>query len=78
VQGRLLLDVVVGEGAVAVERLTRKDEALLVRRNTIIELSIADFLDLSLDHFDRVGRLYLDGDCRVVDRLNEHLLGGNE
>ena len=36
VQGRLLLDVVVGEGAAVFELLAGKDQALLVRRDAFL------------------------------------------
>jgi hypothetical protein len=38
VQRRLFLDVVVGERAVVLELLARKDEALLVRRDALLVL----------------------------------------
>jgi streptomycin 6-kinase len=37
VEGRLLLDVVVGEGAAILELLAREDEALLVGRDSCDE-----------------------------------------
>ena len=39
VQGTLLLDVVVREGASVLQLLASKDETLLVRRNTLLVLS---------------------------------------
>jgi hypothetical protein len=36
VQGRLLLDVVVGEGAAVLELLAGEDETLLVRGNALL------------------------------------------
>ena len=48
VQGRLPLDVIVGESAVVLELLAREDEALLVRGDALL------FLKLLLDHVDRV------------------------
>jgi hypothetical protein len=56
VEGRLLLDVVVREGAAVLELLAREDQALLVRGNTLL------VLDLGLDIVDSVGRLHLEGD----------------
>jgi hypothetical protein len=40
VQRRLLLNVVVGERAVVLELLARKDEALLVRRDALLVLDL--------------------------------------
>ena len=56
VQCRLLLDVVVGERAAVLELLARKDQALLVGRNTLL------VLDLLLDVVDGIGRLDLESD----------------
>jgi hypothetical protein len=52
-QRRLLLDVIVGQGAAVLELLAGKDEALLVRGDALL------VLDLGLDVLDRVGRLDL-------------------
>jgi hypothetical protein len=56
VEGRLLLDVVVREGAAVLELLAREDQALLVGRDALL------VLDLRLDVVDRVRRLDLEGD----------------
>ena len=40
VEGRLLLDVVVREGAAILELLAREDQALLVRRNALLVLDL--------------------------------------
>ena len=40
VQGTLLLDVVVGEGASVLQLLPSKDETLLVRRNSLLVLRV--------------------------------------
>jgi hypothetical protein len=53
VQGRLLLDVVVREGAAVLELLAREDQALLVGGGAIL------VLDLGLDVVDAVRRLHL-------------------
>ena len=50
---RLLLDVVVGQGAAVLELLASKDQALLVRWDALL------VLDLGLDIVDGVRRLYL-------------------
>ena len=46
VEGRLLLDVVVGEGSAVFELFTSEDESLLIWRDTFL------VLDLSLDVLD--------------------------
>ena len=56
VEGRLLLDVVVGEGATVLKLLAGEDQALLVRGNALL------VLDLGLDIVDGVARLHLKGD----------------
>ena len=61
VEGRLLLDVVVGEGAAILELLARKDQALLVRGDALL------VLDLALDHIDGVGALNLESDGLACD-----------
>ena len=61
VQRRLLLDVVVREGAAVLELLARKDQALLVGRDALL------VLDLGLDVVNRVRRLNLEGDRLAGD-----------
>ena len=69
VESRLLLDVVVCQGASVLELLSCKDQALLVRRNAFL------VLDLGLDIVNGVGSLDLQGDrfpgegfhCGVVE-----------
>merc|ERR1739848_765028 len=56
VQRRLLLDVVVAEGATVLQLLARKDQPLLVRRDALL------VLDLCLDVIDGVGRLHVKRD----------------
>jgi hypothetical protein len=68
VKSRLLLDVVVGQGAAVLELLAGEDQALLVWRNAFL------VLNLGLDIVDCVGRLNLEGDrltgdCGVVSNL---------
>merc|ERR1719335_1592936 len=67
VERRLLLDVVVREGAAVLELLAREDEALLVRRDTLL------VLDLSLDVLDGVVALHLEGDRLTRQSLDEDL-----
>ena len=68
VESRLLLDVVVGEGAAVLELLARKDQALLVRRNALL------VLDLGLDIVDGVARLD-PADVSIVS--SPQFAGGN-
>jgi hypothetical protein len=58
VERRLLLDVVVREGATVLELLAGEDQTLLVRGNALL------VLNLGLDVVDGVGRLDLEGDLR--------------
>jgi hypothetical protein len=53
VQGRLLLNVVVGEGTSVLKLLSSKDQTLLVRGDSLL------VLDLGLDVVNSVGRLHL-------------------
>jgi hypothetical protein len=53
-EGRLLLDVVVGKSAAVLELLAGEDQALLVRRDALL------VLNLRLDIIDSVGRLDLE------------------
>ena len=66
-EGGLLLDVVVGEGAAVLELLASEDEALLVGRDALL------VLDLGLDVLDRVRRLDLEGDGLTSEGLDENL-----
>jgi len=64
-QGRFLLDVVVGQGATILKLLAGEDQALLVRGNALL------VLDLALDIVDGVGALDFErdglaGDCESV------------
>jgi len=67
VEGALLLDIVVGEGAPIFELLAGKDETLLVRRDALL------VLDLGLHIVDGVGRLHLKGDSLAREGLHEDL-----
>lgn len=66
-EGRFLLDVVVGKSAAILKLLAGKDQALLVRWNTLL------VLDLALDIVDGVGRLNLEGDSLAGEGLDEDL-----
>ena len=65
VQERLLLDVVVGEGAAVLEVQASKDEALLVRRDALL------VLDLGLDDADGVAGLNLERGGLTRQTLDE-------
>jgi len=67
VKGRLLLNVVVGQGTAIFELLAGEDETLLVWWNTFL------VLNLGLDIFDSVGGLDLQGDGLAGQRLDEDL-----
>merc|ERR1719327_1960523 len=67
VKRRLLLDVVVREGAAVLELLAGEDETLLVGRDALF------VLDLGLDVVDRVRRLHLKGDRLAGEGLDEDL-----
>ena len=56
VEGRLLLNIIVGEGTTILKLLASEDKALLVRRDTLL------ILDLRLHIVDGIARLHLKGD----------------
>ena len=61
VEGALLLDVVVGEGAAVLELFSCKDQALLVWGDALL------VLDLGLDVVNSVAGLHLEGDSLAGD-----------
>ena len=63
----LLLDVVVGEGSSILKLLTSEDESLLIWGNTFF------VLDLSLDVFNGVSWLDIEGDGLTSEGLDEDL-----
>jgi hypothetical protein len=65
VQGGLLLDVVVAQGAAILELLAGEDQALLIRGDALL------VLDLGLDVVDRVRGLDLKGDGLARQGLHE-------
>merc|ERR1711879_953292 len=67
VEGGLLLDVVVGEGAAVLKLLASEDEALLVRGDALL------VLDLLLHVLDGVARLDLESDRLTCESLDEDL-----
>merc|ERR1719319_1494562 len=66
-QSRLLLDVVIGEGAPILELLTRKDQTLLLGRNALL------ILDLGFHILDRIVGLDIQSDGLSRQRLHEDL-----
>ena len=67
VEGGLLLDVVVREGPSVFELLSSEDESLLIGRDSFL------VLDLSLDGFDGVRGLNIEGDGLSGEGLDENL-----
>ena len=66
-EGRLLLDVVVGECATVFQLLAGEDQALLIGRDTFL------VLDLGLDIFDRVAWFDFESDRLAGEGLDEDL-----
>merc|ERR1712212_1461393 len=66
-EGRLLLDVVVGEGSSVLQLLSSEDQSLLIWGDSLL------VLDLGLDVLDAVGRLDLEGDGLAGEGLDEDL-----
>ena len=66
-KGRLLLDVVVAEGATILKLLPGEDQALLVGGDPLL------VLDLGFDVVDGVGRLDIEGDGLAGEGLDENL-----
>jgi hypothetical protein len=71
VQGRLLLNVVVGEGAAILKLLPSKDQALLVWGDALL------VLNLGLDTLDSVRGLHVQGDGLPRKSLHEDLHRGS-
>ena len=69
VEGGLLLNVVVGQGATILKLLAGEDETLLVGRNTLL------VLNLGLDVVDGVRGLDFEGDGLASQGLDENLHG---
>ena len=67
VESRLLLDVIVGQGATILELLSSEDEALLIGGNTLF------VLNLGLDVVNSVRGLDLKGDSLASQSLDEDL-----
>ena len=64
---RLLLNIIVGESATVLQLLPRKNEPLLIRRDTLL------ILDLTLDPLNCVARLYIQSNGLARKRLYEDL-----
>jgi hypothetical protein len=67
VKRRLLLNVVVGEGAAVLELFTGKDQTLLVRRDALL------VLNLRFDIVDGIRRLDIEGDGLTGEGLDKNL-----
>ena len=67
VKSRLLLDVVVAQGAAILELLSSKDETLLIRRNSFL------VLDLGLDVVNGIRWLDIQSDGLASQRLDKDL-----
>lgn len=68
----LLLNVIVGERAAIFKLLTSKDEALLIRRNTLL------ILNLGLHSLDTIRRLDFERDRLASEGLHEDLHASTE
>ena len=66
-EGRLLLDIVIREGAAILELLAGEDKTLLIRGDTLL------VLDLLLHIVDGVRRLHLKGDSLTREGFDENL-----
>merc|ERR1711963_1030058 len=66
-EGRFLLDIVVGESSSILKLLSSEDESLLIGWNSFL------VLDLSLDVFNGVGWLDIKGDSLSSESLDEDL-----
>merc|ERR1711934_160084 len=66
-KGGLLLNVVILKGAAVLQLFARKDEALLIWRNSFL------ILNLSFDSLDSVGSLHLKGDGLSRECLHKDL-----
>jgi len=66
-EGRLFLDVVIGKGSAIFQLFSSENETLLIWGNSFL------ILDLSLNIFDGIGRLYLEGDGFSGQSLDKDL-----
>lgn len=65
-KGRFLLNVVVGKGSAVFQLLSSKNQALLVRRDTLL------VLNLRLNIVDGIGRLDLKSDGLASEGLDDY------
>ena len=70
VEGRLLLDVVIRQGAPILKLLASKNQTLLVRWDAFL------VLNLCLHIFNRIARLHFKSDRLAGERLDEDLHDG--
>ena len=66
-KGRLLLNVVIGEGTTVLKLLAGEDQTLLIGRNTLL------VLNLGFDVVNGVGRFDLEGNRLARQGLDENL-----
>jgi len=71
-EGRLLLDVVVGQSATILKLLASEDQTLLIGRDALF------VLDFGFDIFDGIARLDLEGDGLPRERFDEDLHATSE
>ena len=64
-EGGLLLDIIVGQGATIFELLSSKDESLLVRGNAFLILNLRFYI------VDGIGRFNLEGDGLASEGLDD-------
>jgi len=69
VQSRLLLDVIIGQSPAILQLFSRKDQSLLLRRDTFL------VLDLGLDVLDRIIGLHIQRNGLTRQGLDEYLHG---
>jgi len=67
VERRLLLNVVVGQGATVLQLLAGENQSLLIRRNSLF------VLNFGLDIFDGIAGFHLEGDRLPRQRFHENL-----
>ena len=67
-ESRLLLDVVIRQGAAVLQLFSSEDETLLVRGDALL------VLNFGLDVLNRVGRLTIERDGLSGEGLNENLV----
>ena len=65
-KGRLLLDVVIGQGTAVLKLLASENETLLIRRNAFL------VLNLGLYVVDGVRRFNLEGDGLAGESLDDY------